>query len=600
MMYHRSRVILNIGGTRFEAYNYTLKKIPATRLSRLNEQLPNFDPFLNEYFFDRHPGVFPQILNYYRTGKLHYPKNVCGPLFEEELEFWGLDSNQVEPCCWMTYTKHRRTEETLAALDRIEKTEISTNNELKIKFGYDQHQTLYCYQRMRMLLWQMFEEPYSSLFAKVSTALSLFFIVLSVVIFNAESLPRFQQPLLGGEHEPEYIGILLNEYESSSSIDWAKTILSKVFLPYNSVVCANNSMITAIKYVDNCSLLNQTHIHLFYHKKRKLKNPLYVSYRKGIHEQNKYSVISNQMYFEDANHRLLKCNVRTVCLNRSKISSKSCETTITNECSNAKKALKILDLIANLYLAIEFIVRFIVSPEKYIFLSSIVNIIDGISSIWYFLVLFIRYKFGYVNYVLDLTSNVRVFRIFQVLNHHTGLRVIVASFEASASVLWLFVFVFIIGMIIGATMVYYAERMFAETTYRMDLEDKSIFHWWWFAVVTSTTVGYGDVVPKTPVGQLCGAYCAVIGVLAADVPMAIIVQTFSDFYKQQSIRSKLHKRRQVLSNSGCDDLNEVGTPKAMQMKQRGSCCSSVDCGSCGGNDECRAIYTFGDMKSLIP
>ena len=122
----------------------TLKKIPATRLSRLTEALANYDPVLNEYFFDRHPGVFAQILNYYRyyflflavqvqwcrmlnlmrdmyasirlllfslrTGKLHYPTHVCGPLFEEELEFWGLDSNQVEPCCWMTYTIHRDTQ----------------------------------------------------------------------------------------------------------------------------------------------------------------------------------------------------------------------------------------------------------------------------------------------------------------------------------------------------------------------------------------------------------------------------------------------------------------------------------------------------------
>ena len=39
--------------------------------------------------------MFAQILNYYRTGKLHYPTDVCGPLFEEELEYWGLDSNQV-------------------------------------------------------------------------------------------------------------------------------------------------------------------------------------------------------------------------------------------------------------------------------------------------------------------------------------------------------------------------------------------------------------------------------------------------------------------------------------------------------------------------
>lgn len=95
---------------RYETYKATLKKIPATRLSRLTEALANYDPVLNEYFFDRHPGVFAQILNYYRTGKLHYPIDVCGPLFEEELEFWGLDSNQVEPCCWSTYSVHRDTQ----------------------------------------------------------------------------------------------------------------------------------------------------------------------------------------------------------------------------------------------------------------------------------------------------------------------------------------------------------------------------------------------------------------------------------------------------------------------------------------------------------
>lgn len=63
-----NRVVLNVGGIRHETYKATLKKIPATRLSRLTEALANYDPVLNEYFFDRHPGVFAQILNYYRTG----------------------------------------------------------------------------------------------------------------------------------------------------------------------------------------------------------------------------------------------------------------------------------------------------------------------------------------------------------------------------------------------------------------------------------------------------------------------------------------------------------------------------------------------------
>ena len=56
-----NRVVLNVGGIRHETYKATLKKIPATRLSRLTEALANYDPILNEYFFDRHPGVFAQV-----------------------------------------------------------------------------------------------------------------------------------------------------------------------------------------------------------------------------------------------------------------------------------------------------------------------------------------------------------------------------------------------------------------------------------------------------------------------------------------------------------------------------------------------------------
>jgi hypothetical protein len=59
-----NRVVLNVGGIRHETYKATLKKIPATRLSRLTEALANYDPILNEYFFDRHPGVFAQVRNH--------------------------------------------------------------------------------------------------------------------------------------------------------------------------------------------------------------------------------------------------------------------------------------------------------------------------------------------------------------------------------------------------------------------------------------------------------------------------------------------------------------------------------------------------------
>lgn len=188
-----NRVILNVGGTRFETYKTILKKIPATRLSRLTEALVNYDPDTNEYFFDRHPGVFSQILNYYRTGKLHYPINVCGPLFEEELEFWGLDSNQVEPCCWKTYTKHRQTEETLSTLDRLNiDVDKTTKHDLMIKFGLDEHtmfrnRQIEYFNRLKPVIWQLFEEPKSSIPATIIASIQIAMIVLSVAILWLET-----------------------------------------------------------------------------------------------------------------------------------------------------------------------------------------------------------------------------------------------------------------------------------------------------------------------------------------------------------------------------------------------------------------------------
>ena len=114
---NRDRVFINIGGLRHETYRSTLKNIPDTRLSWIAEESathsPEYDPLSGEFFFDRHPQVFSHILNYYRTGNLHVPYDVCGPLFEEELQYWGIDDSQVESCCWLSYRQHRDAQETL-------------------------------------------------------------------------------------------------------------------------------------------------------------------------------------------------------------------------------------------------------------------------------------------------------------------------------------------------------------------------------------------------------------------------------------------------------------------------------------------------------
>lgn len=82
------RVIVNVGGRKFETFKSTLCKFPeSTIASKIR-----FDSQQREFFFDRDPATFEIVLNYFRTG--WYP--TCSPLsfLEDELIFWGVGEHR--------------------------------------------------------------------------------------------------------------------------------------------------------------------------------------------------------------------------------------------------------------------------------------------------------------------------------------------------------------------------------------------------------------------------------------------------------------------------------------------------------------------------
>ncbi|XP_076140020.1 voltage-gated potassium channel KCNC4-like [Alosa pseudoharengus] len=164
------RVVINVGGVRHETYKSTLMSIPGTRLANLASDSQKHST--SEFFFDRDPGAFAPILNYYRTGKLHCPADVCGKSFEEELSFWGVSETDVEPCCWKNFRQHQDEEEALAQFEPDEGSpDYSTQ-------GPGRMQTA-CMPKM----WALFDDPHSSVAAMIICILSLLFILISIICF---------------------------------------------------------------------------------------------------------------------------------------------------------------------------------------------------------------------------------------------------------------------------------------------------------------------------------------------------------------------------------------------------------------------------------
>ena len=90
-----------------------------------------------------------------------------------------------------------------------------------------------------------------------------------------------------------------------------------------------------------------------------------------------------------------------------------------------------------------------------------------------------------------------------------------------------------LGIVIFASLVYYAERIQANP--HNDFNSIPLGLWW--ALVTMTTVGYGDMAPKTYVGMFVGALCALAGVLTIALPVPVIVANFAMYYSHTQVKS---------------------------------------------------------------
>uniref|UniRef100_A0ACB8EB85 Potassium voltage-gated channel sub A member 3 n=1 Tax=Sphaerodactylus townsendi TaxID=933632 RepID=A0ACB8EB85_9SAUR len=206
----------------------------------------------------------------------------------------------------------------------------------------------------------------------------------------------------------------------------------------------------------------------------------------------------------------------------------------------------LIETLCIIWFSFELLVRFFACPSKPEFSRNIMNIIDIVAIIPYFITLGTelaqeqqkREQPGAAGNggqqqamslaILRVIRLVRVFRIFKLSRHSKGLQILGKTLQASMRELGLLIFFLFIGVILFSSAVYFAETDDPDSLFT------SIPDAFWWAVVSMTTVGYGDMYPMTIGGKIVGSLCAIAGVLTIALPVPVIVSNFNYFYHRET------------------------------------------------------------------
>lgn len=186
MKFGKSVCVLNVGGTRYAFTREVIRDFPLRRVSRLHacatekevlELCDDYDRDRNEFFFDRHAQAFVFIMLYVRSGKLRFVPGVCELSFYSEMLYWGLESAHLDSCC------QKRLDDRMSEIGldcfSVGGEEPQTPEEVELTGR------AWWLEKMR----QTFEEPNSSIVAQLLASVSVIFVIISMVMLCASTLP---------------------------------------------------------------------------------------------------------------------------------------------------------------------------------------------------------------------------------------------------------------------------------------------------------------------------------------------------------------------------------------------------------------------------
>ncbi|KAL4221186.1 Potassium voltage-gated channel subfamily A member 2 [Mactra antiquata] len=485
--------------------------------------------------FKRPVQSFDAVLAYYQTGDLHMPTSVCPGSFKTELEFWGLDPQIMAKCCYYRYLSFQDDQETLDKFHQHLFPEVG-----------QQKTPLRCLGGVRQTLWRIFDFHDKSILAKIYFWLCTLMVVLSVLTIALSSLPEFRRNLTKCELE-EFLGKPLKTtdakqdpiYNDTCSTPVADDVLETIYVDYE-LVNVNKSRLRP-----NDIVLNDTILAILNETKAKQKNITIPPRRSGLFNLN-----------DGATPRVSDERLAGILFEA-----------LRPKVGIGRKTVRIqtlvyIDFVVLGFFTADLLLRVLCCPSIRRYFLSMINAIDALVVLSAYALIIInnlktdeKYEDTNVD-LLEIFQVLRVVRLMRIVRDVIGFKVLTFSLRVTVKDLSVLLLYLTVAVLIFANFIFFVES-------REQIESVPVG--WWWAISTLTTVGYGDVVPRSLYGRIIGGLCAISGVVMISVAIPVVVKTFILLYAYAVLYKKsLHKpedthryiHRHAVSGNHVDSRNK--------------------------------------------
>lgn len=191
----------------------------------------------------------------------------------------------------------------------------------------------------------------------------------------------------------------------------------------------------------------------------------------------------------------------------------------------------VLEWVLTVLFSMEFVVRLICieKPMKYVF--SFYGMVDLLSLLPTYLGLFIVTDTSSIRVIRSLRL-LRIFRVLKLARYMSEANLIIKSLKASRAKITVFLFFVLCFTFILGTIMYLVEGG------GKDSDFTSIPRSIYWAIVTMTTVGYGDISPETELGQFIASLVMLAGYVIIAVPTGIVSAEIVKISKKEKVSTQ--------------------------------------------------------------